>query len=285
MLVGAEDGARAAVPIRELQAGGAIGHQAHGEELGARGVAQHETWSLLGVHGELGEHGALGGGEAQAGRATGVHAEQGTGPTLAVEVAPSGSGASPKTAWRVRARGFGLRLPGGQTLRVEPEEDGARIRIDQTFHPTWQTGEGALAYTTEIHAGDLVHLEGEVRREIDTRSTGRGYRDAATAWVVRAPAGGALGVVSERMIALHAQRARFHIRWALGLGGAVAALHLGLLASFHAALRALGPAAAVAKLDSMSAVHTAALAVVLVFAYHLSAEGSRPWLDRAVTRS
>lgn len=207
------------------------------------------------------------------------------GPTLAVEVAPSGSGASPKTAWRVRARGFGLRLPGGQTLRVEPEEDGARIRIDQTFHPTWQTGEGALAYTTEIHAGDLVHLEGEVRREIDTRSTGRGYRDAATAWVVRAPAGGALGVVSERMIALHAQRARFHIRWALGLGGAVAALHLGLLASFHAALRALGPAAAVAKLDSMSAVHTAALAVVLVFAYHLSAEGSRPWLDRAVTRS
>lgn len=199
------------------------------------------------------------------------------GPAIAVEVEPGRGGTG--AAWRVRARGFGLRLPSGQVLRVEPEEDGARVRVEQTFQPT-QRG-GARAYATEIHAGELVHLAGEVRREIDARSSGRGYRDAAMAWVVRAPAGGALAFVSERMVALHARRAIYHLRWAVGLGAALAVNAL-FLRGFHAAVLSGGAAAAARWAGGGSLLIAALLGLGLPLVYRAAADGSRPWLDRSV---
>jgi hypothetical protein len=120
--------------------------------------------------------------------------------------------------------------------------------------------------------GDTVVLGGDVRREIDRRATGHGYRDAAIGWVLRAPAGGALRLVSTSVMAVHAARARFHGKWALGLSSALA-IGVGLCAAPRPALRTLG-------------VTGYGLAVIagflLALAYRHAADTSRPWDDRPV---
>ncbi|WP_437935629.1 hypothetical protein [Sorangium sp. So ce341] len=59
--------------------------------------------------------------------------------------------------------------------------------------------------------------------------------------MLRAPTYGNLSVSSETVTAHHARRARFHGAWALVLGAALAALHLGLFRALYASvLRDLG---------------------------------------------
>jgi hypothetical protein len=216
-----------------------------------------------------------------------VEAEEGAppGPVLEVEVAsgaPPGGGGAP--AWRVRARSFSLRLPAGAVVRVEPGEDAERLAMDQTFRRTSRDGE--VAYAAAVHAGELVHLEGAVRREIDPRASGRGYRDAAQAWVLRAPARGRLRLVSEDVIALHARRARFHLGWSIALGVGLAGLHGVVLREVHARLfdAVLGASAPAGRifLGAGEAALALAIGFGLPFAYRIAAEQTRPWLERRV---
>jgi hypothetical protein len=197
------------------------------------------------------------------------------GPVLAVEIAPGG-------AWRVRAQPFGLRLIGGALLRVEPDEEPARLRVDQTFHPAARGD--ARVYATEVRAGETIHIEGEIRREIDPRATGKGYRDAAAAWFLRAPASGGLRLISAAVLDLHARRARFHLAWAAALGAALLAVHLGVLRASGVALVTQGAAAAAARLGAADVLLSLLLALGLSFAYAAAAERSRPWIELDVDR-
>ncbi|UQA57284.1 hypothetical protein [Polyangium aurulentum] len=198
------------------------------------------------------------------------------GPVLTVELLPHKAGLAP----RVRCRPFNLRLPSGLCLRVEPEADAARIAIDQTY----QRVEGDR-YAAEIRPGDRVFLAGDVRREIDRRATGRGYRDAAMGWVLRAPSSGALHLVSTAMMTLHAARARFHATWALWLGIALAALHLGPLRAVDAALLWDGPAAAARALGLAGYCLALLAGIALPFAYRQAAHASRAWEEHRVRHS
>ncbi|WP_437875416.1 hypothetical protein [Sorangium sp. So ce513] len=199
---------------------------------------------------------------------------------IAVEI-PCGRRAAPGAtpgAWHTRARAFSLRLPSGASVRVEPAS--GRLTLDTTFVPASRGG--ALVYRSEIRPGDAIYIAGSVRREIDPGAAGKGYRDAAQAWVLRAPSHGNLCVSSDTVIAHHARRARFHRAWALALGAALTALHLGLFRAFHASVFGpLGPA------DGIG-IGPAALALFFVgavaLAYRTLAEQTSPWTELRVER-
>ncbi|WP_437587328.1 hypothetical protein [Sorangium sp. So ce1000] len=198
---------------------------------------------------------------------------------IAVEIPLGGQGSAAPGAWQTRARAFSLRLPSGAAVRVEPT--GGRLNLDTTFVPTRR--DGVPVYMAEVRPGDTIYIAGSVRREIDASAAGAGYRGAARAWVLRAPTYGNLSVASETVIAHHARRARFHRAWALALGGALAALHLGLFRAFHASvLGAVGPASGIG-------IGPAALALFFVGAAALSyrtlAEQTSPWIELRVDRS
>ncbi|WP_437659168.1 hypothetical protein [Sorangium sp. So ce1182] len=198
---------------------------------------------------------------------------------FSVEISCRGqaSGAAP-SAWQTRARAFSLRLPSGAAVRVEPAS--GRLTLDTTFVPA--SRDGAPVYVSEVLPGDAIYIAGAVRREIDPSAAGKGYRDAAQAWVLRAPAHGNLCVSSDTVIAHHARRARFHRGWALALGAALAALHLGLFLPFHASV--LGGPGAARGID----VGPAALALFFVgaaaLAYRTLAEQTSPWTELRVER-
>ncbi|WP_437903904.1 hypothetical protein WME95_36205 [Sorangium sp. So ce327] len=198
---------------------------------------------------------------------------------IAVEIPCGGQAGAAPSAWQTRARAFSLRLASGATVRVEPAS--GRLSLDTTFVPTRRGG--APAYVSEVRPGDTIYIAGSVRREIDASAAGKGYRDAARAWVLRAPAHGSLCVASETVVAHHAQRARFHRSWALALGGALAALHLGLFRAFHASM--LGPVESGGSID----IGPAALALFFVGAaaltYRTLAEQTSPWIELRVDRS
>jgi hypothetical protein len=183
---------------------------------------------------------------------------------LALEVPAEGTSSA---LWRASARPFELTLPSGASVRVEPEE--GQWSLDTTFVPTsdW----GSAVYATEIRAGASVYVYGTLRREIDARSAGLGYRDAARAWVVRAAPREGLRVSTEDVIARHAARARFHARWARRLGAAGAAL------GAFTAITWARPVGAVAVLLVL------VLVPALLYAYWEAAEDSAPWLERDVT--
>ncbi|WP_437731782.1 hypothetical protein [Sorangium sp. So ce1335] len=199
---------------------------------------------------------------------------------IAVEIPCGGRpvpGATPG-AWHTRARAFSLRLPSGAAVRVEPAS--GRLTLDTTFVPASRGG--ALVYRSEVRPGDAIYIAGSVRREIDPSAAGKGYRDAAQAWVLRAPAHGNLCVSSDTVIAHHARRARFHRAWALALGAALTGLHLGLFRAFHAGVfGALGPAGGIG-------IGPAALALFFVgaaaLAYRTLAEQTSPWTELRVER-
>ncbi|AUX46512.1 hypothetical protein SOCE26_080180 [Sorangium cellulosum] len=199
---------------------------------------------------------------------------------IAVEIPYCGE-ASPGAAlgpWQTRARAFSLRLASGAAVRVVPAS--GKLSLDTTFVPTSRGG--MPVYVSEVRPGDAIYIAGAVRRELDPSAAGKGYRDAAQAWVLRAPAQGNLCVSSETVIAHHARRARFHRAWALALGGALAALHLVLFRPFHASVfGALGPAGDIG-------VGPAALALFLVgaaaLAYRTLAEQTSPWTELRVER-
>ncbi|WP_437631653.1 hypothetical protein [Sorangium sp. So ce854] len=201
---------------------------------------------------------------------------------IAVEIPCGGRpvpGATPG-AWHTRARAFSLRLPSGAAVRVEPAS--GRLTLDTTFVPASRGG--ALVYRSEVRPGDAIYIAGSVRREIDPSAAGTGYRDAAQAWVLRAPAHGNLCVSSDTVIAHHARRARFHRAWALALGAALTALHLGLFRAFHASvLGPLGPAGGIGI-----GIGPAALALFFVgaaaLAYRTLAEQTSPWTELRVER-
>lgn len=199
---------------------------------------------------------------------------------IAVEIPCGGRpvpGATPG-AWHTRARAFSLRLPSGAAVRVEPAS--GRLTLDTTFIPASRGG--ALVYRSEVRPGDAIYIAGSVRREIDPSAAGTGYRDAAQAWVLRAPAHGNLCVSSDTVIAHHARRARFHRAWALALGAALTALHLGLFRAFHASV--LGP------LDPAGGIGIGPAALALFFvgaaalAYRTLAEQTSPWTELRVER-
>ncbi|XXX74519.1 hypothetical protein WMF30_43415 [Sorangium sp. So ce134] len=197
---------------------------------------------------------------------------------IAVEIPCGARAGGAPGAWHTRARAFSLRLPSGAAVRVEPVC--GRLNLDTTFVPASRGG--VPVYVSEVRPGDAIYIAGSVRREIDPSAAGKGYRDAAQAWVLRAPAYGNLSVSSETVIAHHARRARFHRAWALALGTALAAMHLGLFRAFHASLLGdLGPAGGIG-------VGPAALALFFVgaaaLAYRTLAEQTSPWTELRVER-
>jgi hypothetical protein len=179
----------------------------------------------------------------------------------------------------ITAVNFSLRLPSGALVRVEPEADPARLSFDQLYHPGY--GRHGLTYSAAIRPGDQVHLQTTLRREIDPLRAGNGYRDAARVWTARAPRQAPLAFVSARAIALDAERARFHQRWALGLGAIFVALNTVVLGPFHLAVL-LGPTAPV--LGGGTALLTLATSILPAFAYWLRTAETRPWIDRALSR-
>ncbi|WP_437955986.1 hypothetical protein WME76_31580 [Sorangium sp. So ce119] len=207
---------------------------------------------------------------------------------IAVEI-PGGGQAAPGAtpgAWHTRARAFSLRLPSGAAVRVEPAS--GRLALDTTFVPASRGG--AFVYRSEVRPGDAIYIAGSLRREIDPSAAGKGYRDAAQAWVLRAPAHGNLCVSSDTVIAHHARRARFHRAWAVALGAALTALHLGLFRAFHAnVLGALAPAGDVGAAPAGGiGIGPAALALFFVgavaLAYRTLAEQTSPWTELRVER-
>ncbi|WP_437606731.1 hypothetical protein WMF20_38155 [Sorangium sp. So ce834] len=197
---------------------------------------------------------------------------------IAVEIAPG--------AWRTRARAFSLRLPSGAAVRVEPVC--GRLNLDTTFVPA--SRDGVPVYVSEVRPGDAIYIAGSMRREIDPSAAGKGYRDAARAWVLRAPTYGNLSVSSETVIAHHARRARFHRAWALALGASLAALHLGLFRAFHASvLGDLGLADGIG-IDPAGGIGVGPAALALFFvgaaalAYRTLAELTSPWTELRVER-
>lgn len=156
------------------------------------------------------------------------------------------------------ARPFSLRLASGAVVRVDPEP--GRWTLDTTFHTVLSGTEAR--YEATIDAGDEVYVAGQVQREIDPRATGKGYRDAAQAWIVRAPARGELTFSSASVIAKHARRVRFHAAWALALAA------VGVWAEQHVIAHAHGIVLALIA-------GIGALAM-----YELYADATEPWLVR-----
>ena len=118
-----------------------------------------------------------------------------------------------------------------------------------------------------MRPGDVVYVRGALGRELDPRTTGKGYRDVARRWVLR----GDPALSSAVVIAAHAHRAAFHRRWALALGTLCATVSYGL-----------GSASDLSGFDFGSRL----LAVLLVsgvgFAYLSRADATAPWLQRQV---
>jgi len=186
-------------------------------------------------------------------------------PVLTVEAPAPGAS---DTTWRSSGRSFLLRMPSGATLRVEPDE--GRWFLDTTFVPTRR--EGGPAYVAEVRPGDVVYISGDVRRELDAREAGRGYRDAARAWVVRAGKRGGLRLCSSEIVASHLTRAGFHGRWAAGIAFALFAVTgwLALQVRQEPTFGAL--------------VLVPAVAAWVVYGYWSAAEDSAPWMTRQVPR-
>jgi hypothetical protein len=175
-----------------------------------------------------------------------------------------GVSALPASGRRSWARPFTLGLRSGAKVRVEPEE--GRWSLDTTFFPVLRAGQ--TVYTALVEPGDVIYVRGSLHREHDRRAAGKGYRDAARAWVMR----GELAFCSAAVLAAHAARAAFHRAWAVALGVLFATLHLGLWSVTDAA----------SSLDAAPVV----LAVLAVLgagsAYRIHAESTRPWLRRKV---
>jgi hypothetical protein len=191
-------------------------------------------------------------------------------PVLAVNLPASTPGDLYAPTAPPYARPFALRLPSGALIRVLPEE--GRWSLDTTFVAAEHAGRAV--YVAQIMPGAVVYVAGAVCREIDHRVAGKSYRDVARSWAVRAPEHRDLAFLSAAMVALHAERARFHRAWALGLGAAAAGLHGGQFGSLHVwASAGLGREAS-----------TLAVVVVLVLGllYWLQAEATAPWVRRDV---
>ena len=186
-------------------------------------------------------------------------ADESSGPVLAIDVP-----ARPARGQQMRARPFTLVLPSGAKIGVEVEE--GRWSLDTTFVPTGRHGH--TVYEGIVEPGDVIYVRGSLRREMDPRAAGKGYRDVARRWVLR----GDLAFCSAAVIAAHIDRAAFHRGWALTLGALFATVHLGLWAATQPPSR-LG-------------LGTALLTVLLVLgvgiAYRLRAETTAPWLKRTV---
>ncbi|WP_437925239.1 hypothetical protein WMF37_40230 [Sorangium sp. So ce291] len=207
-----------------------------------------------------------------------VGAEDGAPDDAVIAVEIPGRGQAGQAAWQTRARAFSLRLPSGVAVRVEPAS--GRLTLDTTFVPARRGGEPV--YVSEVRPGDAIYIAGSVRREIDPSAAGKGYRDAAQAWVLRAPAHGNLCVSSDTVIAHHARRARFHRSWALALGAALTALHLGLFLPFHARVfGALGPARGI---DGGPAALALFFVGAAALAYRTLSEQTSPWTELRVER-
>jgi hypothetical protein len=201
------------------------------------------------------------------------------GPVLLVRVpAPPARGLS---RW---ARPFTLALPSGAKVRIEPEH--GRWSLDTTFVPVGAVNAGdtpaplgeETGYAAQVEPGDAVCVSGALHRDNDPRAAGRGYRDAARAWVMR----GDLTFSSATVIAAHADRAAFHRRWATALGALGVVFHLLLWS-------ATDPSSSVSSDTGQDGGHPhapAALAVLAVLgvavAYWLRAQATTPWLRRTV---
>jgi hypothetical protein len=186
------------------------------------------------------------------------------GPVLLVRVSALSSRGGP-SRW---ARPFTLALSTGDKVRVEPEE--GRWSLDTTFVPVAQ-GE-ATGYAAQVEPGDAVFVSGALHRDTDPRAAGRGYRDAARAWVMR----GELTFSSVEVIAAHRGRAAFHRRWAVALSALGVAFHLLLWS-------ATDPSSGVSHDTGAFSGALAVLAVLGVgIAYWLRAEATTPWLRRTV---
>jgi hypothetical protein len=191
-------------------------------------------------------------------------------PVITVELVRSGS-------LEITAVAFALRLPSGALVRVEPEADHARLTLDQAYQlGPWSRGR---TYCATIRPGERVHLHASLRRETDPHRAGSGYRDTAQVWTARAPLPSPLAIVSPRMIELHAERARFHGRWALGLGALFVALNTVVLGPFHVAVLFAG---ATPTLALGTALLTLASSLLPAFVYWLREAETKPWLDRAL---
>ena len=194
-------------------------------------------------------------------------------PVITLELLASG-------ALRITAVAFALRLPSGALVRVEPEADQARLTLDQAYRVgPWSRG---WTYCATLRPGERIHLHGSLRRETDPHRAGSGYRDTAQVWTARAPLPSPLAIISPRVIALHAERARFHGRWALGLGALFVALNLVVLGPFHGAVLLAGATPALALGTGLL---TLASSLFPVFAYWLRAAETNPWSDRALPRT
>ncbi len=180
---------------------------------------------------------------------------------------------------QITAVAFSLRLPSGAVVLVEPEADPARLTLDQAYQlGPWSQGR---TYCATIRPGERVHLRANLRREIDPHRAGSGYRDTAQVWTARAPLPSPLAIISPRVIALHAERARFHGRWALGLGALFVALNTAVLGSFHLAVLFAG---ATPRLAWGAALLTLASSLVSAFAYWRREAETKPWMDHALKR-
>jgi hypothetical protein len=193
-------------------------------------------------------------------------------PVIAVEVTAGG-------LLQITAVAFSLRLPSGALVLVEPEADPARLTLDQAYQlGPWSRGR---TYCAAIRPGESVHLRANLRRELDPHRAGSGYRDRAQVWTARAPLPSPLAIIAPRVIALHAERARFHGRWALGLGALFIALNTAVLGPFHLAVLL---ARATPQLAWGAALLTLASSVLAAFTYWRREAETKPWMEHTLKR-
>jgi hypothetical protein len=171
-----------------------------------------------------------------------------------------------RTPPRSEARPFSLRLASGAVVRVEPEA--GRWTIDIVFVPVLAGDEPR--YEAAVHADSEVYVAGQMRREIDPRATGKGYRDAAQAWILRAPARSDLAFSAAPVVTQHARRARFHAAWSLALAALTTWSVIHFLAGAH-----VSDSATIAALAITMVAGIVALAI-----YEFTVESTEPWVVR-----
>ena len=167
---------------------------------------------------------------------SGVVATDGNEPAVTIAIDQSGIQRRAKRGyfveWKevrrtVTAHPFHVVEPGGQRVRVEPDQ---RVFLVDKLETSAREGATRVRSAT-LTNGEPVHVIGVLESGFDNDGP---YRDAVSTRVLRPERGGRMLISTEPLADRHKKRARFHGYWAAGMGLFCAGLYLMMFGSFLA---------------------------------------------------
>jgi hypothetical protein len=147
----------------------------------------------------------------------------------------SGTPKSPQHVWKevkrsTEANPFWLVLPSEEKLRVLPDE--AHVVLLDEIDETKYLKRDVRQSTAKLSPGEPLFISGELAWEMDPAREGS-YREPGRALVLRAAKREPMIITSMSLGGPHRRRSLYHIKWVLGLLGALLFLRVILFGGYY----------------------------------------------------